>query len=346
MSPFGLFGPPDVGKLKAKRDVAGLIRATAYRQKDVGIAEAAIHALGELGDPRAIEPLFALLDARHWQPDRLRSAAFSALARFENAPIESFVGRLAEKDGSARRAALAMLRQVTDPGAVPWLISLLGNQAAGVDAAKALAKIGEPALAPLIAALASPKDSVRCATARALGGLGDRRAVSSLLDRLGDPEQRVISAAAEAVGQMGDPEAVEPLVAVLARRELDQYTRGAAAKALGAIGDPRAVGGLVAALREEHRWLQDCAGRALVEFGPLAVSPLVAMLDEVQGTPRVAAAKVLVTLYRDGKLSDACKQEILAVRGTLSKAHVDWSTGECSIHHDIGVKGDLEFRCG
>ena len=60
-----LFGPPNVEKLKAKRDVKGLIKALGY-QEDDEIRSRAAAALGEIGDTRAVEPLIAALkDSRY-----------------------------------------------------------------------------------------------------------------------------------------------------------------------------------------------------------------------------------------------------------------------------------------
>jgi HEAT repeat protein len=53
---MGLFGPPDVAKLKARRDVLGLIKAMGY-DKDASIQRAAADALREIGDPRAVRVL-------------------------------------------------------------------------------------------------------------------------------------------------------------------------------------------------------------------------------------------------------------------------------------------------
>ena len=43
---MGLFGPPDIDKLKANKDVPGLIKALGYEKR-----------LGWIGDSRAIGPL-------------------------------------------------------------------------------------------------------------------------------------------------------------------------------------------------------------------------------------------------------------------------------------------------
>lgn len=52
---MALFGKPNAEKLRAKRDVSGLIQL--LRHKDVDVRLAAVHALGDLRDDRAIDPL-------------------------------------------------------------------------------------------------------------------------------------------------------------------------------------------------------------------------------------------------------------------------------------------------
>ncbi len=57
---MGLFEPPDVEKMKAKKDDNGLIRALRY-QKGFQVRVSAAEALGEIDDHRAIEPIIATL---------------------------------------------------------------------------------------------------------------------------------------------------------------------------------------------------------------------------------------------------------------------------------------------
>ena len=62
MNIFGTF-KPNVEKMKAKKDVKGLIKALKYNDKKNEYSEVffirhqAVKALGEVGDARAIEPL-------------------------------------------------------------------------------------------------------------------------------------------------------------------------------------------------------------------------------------------------------------------------------------------------
>ena len=64
--------------------------------------------------------------------------------------------------------------------------------------------------------------------------------------------------AARALGKLGDIRAVEPLVAAL--EDEDYGVAMAAAEALGALGDSRAVEPLIAALEDEDYWAAMAAG--------------------------------------------------------------------------------------
>ena len=57
---MSLFGPPNVDKMAAKRNVEGLIKALGYR-KDASVRNAAADALRRIGDARAVEPFSAAL---------------------------------------------------------------------------------------------------------------------------------------------------------------------------------------------------------------------------------------------------------------------------------------------
>ena len=61
---MSLFGHPNVEEMKAKRDVKGLIKALTY-QNYAAVREDAAKALGEIGNPRAVEPLAAALVAMY-----------------------------------------------------------------------------------------------------------------------------------------------------------------------------------------------------------------------------------------------------------------------------------------
>ena len=115
-----LFGPPDVEKMKAKRDVDGLIKALQYkRMRNTGIVEfdntapvrkQAADALGELGDARAIEPLIVALDDNGGVRDSSRRGivgwhAANALSKFGTPAVEPLIAALKKKNKVVQVAA-------------------------------------------------------------------------------------------------------------------------------------------------------------------------------------------------------------------------------------------------
>jgi HEAT repeat protein len=252
-----LFGPPNVGRLKQRRDVTGLIKALAHR-KEAGVRRAAAQALGENPGPMAVEPLIAALKD---QDAQVRVAAVAALGRQRDArAAESLAALLRRGVFELREAAAEALGQTGDARAVPPLLGALRDPehsvrriAAGAldllgwepdrgtdGAAYWVAKeewarcgtLGAPAIGPLTGVLEDPyfsRDAYR-AVAVALGQTGDARALEPLLDALANFEPEVRAAAAEALGQIGDRRAVGPLAAALTNP--DPAVREAAARAL------------------------------------------------------------------------------------------------------------------
>ena len=163
------------------------------------------------------------------------------------------------------------------------------------------AEIGPPAVEPLIALM--PSDGA----ARALGKIGDARAVETLVAAVGDEGAAIRRDAARALGPIGDERGVEPLVAALADQSWD--VRAAAAASLGEIGDARAF------------------------------EPLVAALADQVWEVRKEAAEALVAAYRSERLSDAQRAFLLARRADITSDHADarhsdYTCGYHSERHD------------
>ena len=106
---MGLFGPPNVEKMKAKRDVNALIKVLNYqsswqvrgkaaralgelkdarsvealigalKDEESGVCSIATWALGEIGDARALEPLITAIKDNSWEVGK---AAVRALMKF------------------------------------------------------------------------------------------------------------------------------------------------------------------------------------------------------------------------------------------------------------------------
>jgi len=75
---MGIFGPPNIRKLKARKNIKGLIEA--LKDKDEGVRRGAAMALGEIKDARAVEPLIKLLKDKN---SFTREAAEEALEKIK-----------------------------------------------------------------------------------------------------------------------------------------------------------------------------------------------------------------------------------------------------------------------
>ena len=303
--------------------------AAALEDKNPAVRLAAAQALGAIGDARAVEPLILA----HGDTDRaVRRAAAAALAQIGPAAVDPLAAALkglrmpdrradaaralgaigdvrvavetltaALRDGAAnvRQAAAEALGAIGDACAVEPLVAVFatyGDQpnVCGA-AAEALGEIGPPAVDALIALVEDREAKGRRFAARALGTIGDVRAVEILVVALRDEDQGVRVDAAIALGRMGDARAVEPLIAAL--EDEASIVRLEATLALGTIGDARAVGPLATALGKEGA-SANSIGDALAAMGAPAVESLIAALRDERHDRRAASASAL------GKIGD------------------------------------------
>lgn len=289
----GLFGPPNVAKLEAKRDVNGLIKALDY-QKDAKVRQAAAVVLGRIGGAQAVEPL---------------------------------VIALADTDEETSEAAAAALMLIGQPAHKPLAAALTyGNRPAFVGtrllamndrAAKALGKIGQPAADAILAALTETTNFDRAFhMCRTLAKNGHSL---MLMGALTSPDARVRTVASRAVVAMGDA-AIEPLIPPLqaAFSDANADVRQAAAEAwnelqLGKPPNPSACAWHAVTL---ENW------QAAISLGKLAVEPLAAALLDSRSYVRRAAAEALM------QVGDQRAAELLAIALHDSDAKVRLAAAE------------------
>ncbi len=265
-----LFGPPDVDKLRVKRDVQGLIKALGF-PKDSYIRQNAAEALGAIGDPRAVKPLIVALN---------------------------------DIDSGVRKTAVYALGNIGDSRAAEPLIAALKDKTWGHWAVEALVKIGAPAVTPLIVALKAENRKIRQGAAGALEKIG-APAVTPLIVALNDEDKNIRQGAAQALGYMGGPQAVEPLISAL--KDVDGDVRQVTARALGNIGNARVTEPLIAALKDEDSLVRMHAGSALEKIGAPAVTPLIVALNDEDKNIRQGAALVLEEIG-DPRAMDALEE--------------------------------------
>jgi len=181
-----------------------------------GIKLAAIDALGQIGDARAIDPLLKALESKDkW----VRRAAARALERMENELIiQPLMGHLLpedEDDDEVRRSAAKALARMQPEEAIEHLAKALKDTSLGVrlDAGYALGRIGEPAIDVLIKARYDADSKVRDSAVAALGNIGGELAKDELIGVLRDKneESTVKLTAIQALYKIGDSESIAEL---------------------------------------------------------------------------------------------------------------------------------------
>lgn len=258
----------------------------------------------------------------------LSAAAPTARLLCAETPLAPLVERLSAADASARAEAAcelgrrgaaaapavgalaALLPDALPVGPVecgmsPWLRRTLEARpeqwrrfetSPGREAARALARIGRPALEPLLAALRAPSPQARGHAAFGIGELAPREGRAEALGRLSlavkDEDAFVREASIRALGKLDDKQAVPVLLATL--RDKATPVRAAAAWALGELEDPRATEPLMRTLWDAEAEVRAQAAWALGEIGDAsAAGPLAMALKDASPTVRKQAAWAL-----------------------------------------------------
>ncbi|MDP8256499.1 MAG: HEAT repeat domain-containing protein [Candidatus Alcyoniella australis] len=358
---MALFGPPDIEKLAAARNLRGLVRALKRREHK--LRAAAAKALGELEDPRAEQALLAALGDEHTQ---VVAAAASALGKIHaTAAVEPLIALISsETEPQTLEAAARALARLGDERAVDALSGLLGSDLpslnkAAEDALLALGRgigaehwierrnfercveLGEQAVQPLIVALQS--EPLRSGAGAALVRIGepalepllallDQPHCAEILRRMGAKaveglisalhDQRLRPHAVVLLAQLGDQRAAGPLLELLD----DPATATAEVyQALALLRHGPAAGHFVKALHGDDPAIALWAARALGELGdPSAIGPLI---EALQGDDRELHAEAARSL---GRLGDqrAVESLIRALQKPYLEEAAAWALGE------------------
>ncbi len=171
---MGVFGAPDVARLKARGNVEGLIKATKYK-RDPEVQRQAREALCEMID----------FFIRELQTRNLRKLMVfrEALVACGDPAIDAMIFVHTDRQSLHRRQDVTfVLGEARDPRAVPVLINALRDTdpLLRMLAAEALGKIGDPSTArPLhLAAVNDDNDKVRKAASKAYRALQSKGATT------------------------------------------------------------------------------------------------------------------------------------------------------------------------
>ena len=194
---MGFFHGPDPVKLAQKRDIAALTRIL-LEDEDMALRVQAAYQLGEMGDPRAVPGLAAALRDLSGH----RTSLGFGIAGMMSSPVTDQAG-----------LSLAKLR----PDGILALIEAYDHPDAGSGRSLGLYAASahpDPADVTLwIIELGSRHVDVRQCAARALGKIGDPRAIEPLGECLWEEVEHTRQVVRDALKQIGGPEAKRVLAA-------------------------------------------------------------------------------------------------------------------------------------
>jgi len=261
-----------------------LTKPKILRSPHVDVRWAAVSAIGQLGDYRAIEWLLRAVNDEEW---RVRDQAINEL-----------------------RKKIVEIYQHRERRAVPLLIHLLDLE--NVDIVEwvieGLSAMPEESTEPLLSTLNTSSPRMRANAVKAIGQMGILKAIPELKKCFFDPNARVRKEAISALGKMKDSESIEWIVNAMEdnvaevqqqamktlvefgalatepilnnlRHIQNKYVTRAMLLTLGEIGDPRAIPVIQQYLRSTYFVVRMAAVKALVPFGSKAVPSLVEMLS-------------------------------------------------------------------
>jgi hypothetical protein len=189
-----------LGNLKDLRAVDPLIQA--LKDKDPAVRECVAEALGKLGDVKAINPLFQVLCDKEDDPQK---RAAEALGKIGSPAFEFLLIALNSPENRVREGAviaIANMDGVKDTRIVNIMIEAL-REVDCVYVKKALIKMGNAVVAPLITKLKDPDISFRKNAVDILGEIKDPHSVEPLITALDDPDPSVSMGASKALEKMG-----------------------------------------------------------------------------------------------------------------------------------------------
>jgi len=326
----------------------------ALHHDEACVRETAAEALGETGDPRAVEPLIRAV--RSDPSSDVRTQAVWALGDLRDSrAFEPLLQTLlTDEHGFPGMAAATVLPTFGRPELCDRLVAVLrdGNEVARSGAAVGLGALRDPrAVQPLIRALQDPRPGVLVEVIKALHQIGDERATEAILSFQRDRAWPIRESVAAFLWVVRRPEGVALLTGMLGTDE-ESEPRAVAAWALGAYRDSRAVEALIAALPEEvgnSGWL---AAMALGEIGDTkAIGPLTERLgspnEQVRLTARVAIRAITHPECKDAIAKDLTDPERPVAKGVtrlMMAAGDPWTTDRVApLVQALGERSDRVY---
>lgn len=286
-----------VGRIGEQSSTTVLVPFLADRNQDVQTA--AVEALGNISDSRAINPLVSLLQG---EDSHLKHHIKVALCKIGDKCIAHLVKVLSSSSWSARRTAAQVLGEIGGRSIEFLLSELKKNKAAeasdGVtlndDAVywiiEALGEIGDKVVTlTLVEMLHHPKSDIKIAAVRALGKIRDERALPHLIDMLGENDESAADALIKAIAGFKE-DAVSALIKNLGSAKWQ--VRSNAAAALEKIG-PSVARRMLELLDCKNRDVSHWAAEVIARFDRYLEDELIDLLENGNYDQRFYSSRIL-----------------------------------------------------
>jgi HEAT repeat protein len=226
-----------------------------------------VRVLGWVGGERVVAGLTRLLGSA-----ALRSEVIETFVRYGNRVTSLLESQLETDDLETRRAAVAALGRIGNRQSVPALIRALDDPELTVEAADALAQIGDTRpYERLLQLLSSNRGAVRRAAIGALHSLGHPRMPEDVKRLLLDSNMHVRECAIRIAGYFGYPECGDLLLQAI--HDADENVRRAAVENLPYLEENRVLSVLQTALHDESPRIRAAAAQSLGHLESVASVP-------------------------------------------------------------------------
>lgn len=245
-----------------------------------------------------VEQIEPLIESFRIRDNNVLSNTFRAIEAVGSPAEPYLINALKSPYLSVRENSARMLGVMESTDSICSLIEAMDDSSKRVHNAgiQALAKIGEPAIAPLLEALSDGRVNIRAGSCAALRIIGVKGAISCITPLLSDESHYVRKEAAKSLGRLGDFTVVGDLC--LALNDESRGVRLAAVTALGRISDPESVDFLFSLLKAE----KDCQVRERI----------IRALGLIGGESAIAAIKY-ATLDSDPEIRVLAKEYLFGL---------------------------------
>ncbi|MBI1976160.1 MAG: HEAT repeat domain-containing protein [Candidatus Omnitrophica bacterium] len=283
-----------LGHLRVKEAVDALIDLASQDQESV-VRRSAVWALGAIEDARAIPTLVAALGE---EDVSLRIDAINALKNFKEAAVPGLLKGIEHEKKEIRSGAAYVLGEMKAAVAVELLMQLVQQDkeiSVRREAVRALGAIGDArALPALVAALGDSDSSVRSDARNAVKNFKEA-AIPELINGLKSSNVQVRLASISLLTDLKAAAAVESL-AQLVQQDKEVSVRRAVVSALAAIGGVEVLPALVNALGDTDFSVRNDARSAVKDFKEAAIPALINGLKNDNVQVRLASISLLTEL--------------------------------------------------